>query len=100
MLVLLAILRLGDQAYGMRIHLEIVERAQRRCSLGALYTTLERLQQKGYISSSLGESTPERGGRAKKYFQILGAGASALKQAYAATTRMVEGLEPQLGGAW
>jgi DNA-binding PadR family transcriptional regulator len=96
-LVLLAILRLGEDAYGMRIHLEIEDRAQRRCSLGALYTTLDRLEQKGYLSSRIGEATPERGGRAKKYFRIKAAGECALKNAYAATRRMAEGLEPQLG---
>lgn len=96
-LVLLAILRLRDEAYGMRIHLEIEDRADRQCSLGALYTTLDRLEQKGYVSSSLGEATRERGGRAKKYFQIKAAGQRALKNSYAATRKMAEGLEPQLG---
>jgi len=98
-LVLMAILRLGDAAYGMRIHLELQERADRRCSLGALYTTLDRLQEKGYVSSWVGEATPERGGRAKKYFQLSAHGASALRQAYSATRRMAAGLEPQLGDA-
>jgi PadR family transcriptional regulator PadR len=97
-LVLFAILRLGEDAYGMRIHLEIEDRARRRCSLGALYTTLDRLEHKGYVSSHLGEATHERGGRAKKYFQIKAAGDLALKNAYATTRRMAEGLEPQLGG--
>jgi PadR family transcriptional regulator len=97
-LVLLAVLRLGSEAYGARIREEIEQRAERSCSLGALYTTLERLEEKGFVSSRLGESTPERGGRAKKYFKIEAAGSTALQQAYAATQKMVSGLEPLLGG--
>jgi len=97
-LVLMAILRLGEQAYGMRIHVELEEQAGRGSSYGALYTTLDRLEQKGYVSSSTGEPTPERGGRAKKYFQIKEPGEAALKQAIAATRSMARGLEPILGG--
>jgi len=98
-LVLLAILRLGDDAYGMRIHQEIQSRAGRNSSLGALYTTLDRLEQKGYVSSWVGDPTAERGGRAKKYFEIKAPGQLALRRSYEATRRMAKGLEPQLGGA-
>lgn len=98
-LVLLAVLRLRDDAYGMRIHRELEIRAERKCSFGALYTTLDRLEEKGYVSSRVGEPTAERGGRAKKYFQVKALGAAALKQACGATRRMTEGLEPMLGGA-
>jgi len=98
-LVLMAVLRLGDNAYGMRIHSEIETRAERRCSFGALYTTLDRLEEKGYVSSRIGEPTAERGGRAKKYFRLEAAGANALKQSYGATRRMAKGLAPLLGGA-
>jgi PadR family transcriptional regulator, regulatory protein PadR len=97
-LVILAVLRLGPNAYGTRIKGEIEGTAERTCSAGALYTTLERLEEKGYISSWVGEATPERGGRAKKYFRVQAAGSSALKQAFAATSRMVQGLEPLLRG--
>jgi len=97
-LVLMAILRLGEDAYGMRIRVELEERAGRSSSYGALYTTLDRLEQKGYVSSSTGDPTPERGGRAKKYFHIKAPGEAALKQALAATRSMVRGLEPVLGG--
>jgi DNA-binding PadR family transcriptional regulator len=97
-LVLLAILQLGQDAYGMRIHIELEERAERHSSYGALYTTLDRLEQKGYLSSYTGDPTPERGGRAKKYFQIEAAGEAALKQSVAAIRRMTKGLE-LLGGA-
>lgn len=97
-LVLMAILRLGEDAYGMRIRVELEQRAGRSSSYGALYTTLDRLEQKGYLSSSTGDPTPERGGRAKKYFQVKAPGEAALKQALAATRNMVRGLEPLLGG--
>ena len=97
-LVLMAVVRLGSEAYGMRIHHELESTARRRCSLGALYTTLDRLEVKGYVASQVGEPTPERGGRAKKYFQIKAHGERALKESYAATRRMAEGIEPLLGG--
>jgi PadR family transcriptional regulator, regulatory protein PadR len=98
-LVLMATMRLSNDAYGMRIHREIEERASRRCSFGALYTTLDRLEEKGYVSSRIGEKTAERGGRAKKYFRITAAGSAALKESYSATLHMAQGLESILGGA-
>jgi PadR family transcriptional regulator PadR len=97
-LILLALLRLGSDAYGMRIRREIVERTERRISLGAVYTTLERLEAKGFVSSWVGEPTAERGGRAKKFFRIEASGGSALKRSLAASANMVAGLEPALGG--
>ena len=97
-LVLMAVLRLENDAYGARIHQELENTARRKCSLGALYTTLDRLEDKGYISSYVGDPTPERGGRAKKYIRIKALGALALKQSYAATIRMAKGIEPMLGG--
>jgi DNA-binding PadR family transcriptional regulator len=98
-IVLLAVLRLGPDAYGFRVQQEIKERAGRDCSIGALYTTLDRLEQKGFVSSWMGEPTPERGGRAKKYFKVEASGEAALRQSYAATTSMVAGMESLLGGA-
>ena len=92
-LVLMAVLRLGDDAYGMRIHREIETRAKRHCSYGALYTTLDRLEQKGYVSSSVGEPTRERGGRAKKYFKLKNMGSAALRRYDESYSRMAEGLE-------
>ena len=70
-LVLLAILRLGEQAYGTTIRQILLDVIQRDVSIGALYTTLTRLEDKGLIRSAKGEATAERGGRAKKYFEIL-----------------------------
>lgn len=98
-IVLLAVLRLGTNAYGFSVQQEIQQRTGRTCSIGAIYTTLDRLEQKGFVSSRIGEPTPERGGRAKKYFKVDGAGEAALKHSYAATASMVAGLEPVLGGA-
>ena len=98
-LVLWSLVRLGDNAYGTTIHKEIESRARRSCALGALYTTLERLEGKGLISSKIGEPTAERGGRAKKYFRIEGAGAQALKDSYEALQRMAKGFVPRLEGA-
>lgn len=97
-LILLAILRLGDEAYGMRIRHEI-QAAGRSASLGAIYTTLDRLEEKRYVSSWVGDPSPERGGRAKKYFKVDSVGLSALKQAVETTTNLTQGLEQILGSA-
>jgi len=92
-LVLLALVRLGTNAYGMTIRREIEERAGRSVSIGAVYTTLERLERKGYVGSREGEATPERGGRAKRYFQIEALGQRALRDARLMMDRMWSGLE-------
>lgn len=78
-LVLLALVRLRENAYGVPIRREIAERTGRDVSFGAVYTTLERLERKGYVSSWLGDPTPERGGRAKRYFRIKAPGVRALE---------------------
>ncbi len=69
-LVLLAIARLGDDAYGVTIRREIATRTKRDLAFGSVYTTLARLEEKGLVASHLGDATPERGGRAKKHFVI------------------------------
>ena len=91
-LVLLALLRLRDNAYGVTIRRELMERAGKDISIGAVYTTLERLEGKGYVSSRLGEATAQRGGRAKRYFRIEARGAEALTAARDFVSRMGEGL--------
>ena len=91
-LVLLALLRLDNDAYGMEVRQEIEERTGREISYGAVYTTLDRLEQKGYVAHRLGEATPERGGRAKKYFRALPAGRQALRATQHALTVMSEGV--------
>jgi DNA-binding PadR family transcriptional regulator len=83
-LVLLSLVRLRDDAYGMRIRQDLEERGQRQVAIGAVYATLDRLERKGFVSSRLGDPTPERGGRAKRFFSITASGVEALHD-YAAT---------------
>lgn len=92
-IVLLAIMRLGDQAYGVAIRDEIRQRTGRNTAPGALYTTLDRLEQKGLVTSRLGEPTPERGGRAKRYYAVSAAGAEAVERAQRCYQRLLEGLQ-------
>jgi len=91
-IVLLALLRLGDEAYGVAVADEIAERAGRRVSLGAIYTTLDRMESKGLVGSRIGESTAERGGRAKRYFRPTADGIRALEASQRVLARMKEGL--------
>src|ERR1043166_2096122 len=69
-LVLRALARIGDRAYGVTIHDEIVRRARRDVTVASVYKTLERLEDKGFVASTIGEPTAERGGRRKKYFRL------------------------------
>lgn len=88
-IVLLALVQSGGTAHGALIRREIETRTTRDLSIGAIYATLERLQQKGYLSSTLGDPTPERGGRAKRLFRLEAAGKKAL-QVSATTLRSME----------
>ncbi|BDI29438.1 hypothetical protein CCAX7_14890 [Capsulimonas corticalis] len=90
-IVLLAVARLETSAYGVSIWQTVEEHAQRGVSVGSIYATLERLEQKGFISSRQGEATPERGGRAKRYFQIEATGEQALNEAQAIRQRLSAG---------
>lgn len=96
-IVLLSILRLEDTAYGVSIRSEIAERTGRQVAPGALYTTLERLEEKGLVASRMGDPTPERGGRAKRYYRVRASGIRAVKRAQTAYQSLLEGLE-LLGG--
>lgn len=91
--VLLAVARLGDEAYGTTIRREIDRRVGRDVSVGALYATLERLETKGLVRTREGEPTAQRGGRAKRYYALSGAGVRALRDARAVQDRMWEGLD-------
>ena len=91
-IVLLAILRLGDSAYGVTIADEILECTGREPSRGALYTTLDRMETKGLVRSSMGGASQQRGGRPKRYFSLTRAGRAALVRAQAAYRRLLEGL--------
>jgi PadR family transcriptional regulator PadR len=97
-LVLLAILRLGEDAYGLRIREEIADRARRTASLGTVYTALERLERKRLVSSWTGGATAERGGRSKRFFKVEAAGLLVLKESLSATKRMATGVEVLFGG--
>jgi DNA-binding PadR family transcriptional regulator len=90
--VLLAILRLGDEAYGVTIRREIAECTEREPAPGALYTTLDRLEEKGLVASTYGDPTPERGGRAKRYFTVTTRGVRAVARAQRAYQRLLKGL--------
>lgn len=91
-LVLAAILRQGKGAYGASIKREIEERSGRAPSLGALYATLTRLETKGFVSSQMGEATAERGGRAKRYYEIEAEGRAQLERSILSMRKMVQGI--------
>jgi DNA-binding PadR family transcriptional regulator len=91
-LILLAVLRLSGDAYGMRVRREISERTGRDVTIGAVYATLERLETKGLVSASTGEATPERGGRPKRSFEVTGAGVEAMNRTRQEIESMSEGL--------
>ena len=95
-LVLLALLRLGREAYGVAIRDEIEERTGRRVTVGAVYTTLLRLENKRLVATRLGEPTPQRGGRRKKYYRPLAAGRRELSASLDALRNMTRGLTPGL----
>ena len=98
-IVLLAVMRLAaldTDAYAVPILEQIESQAGRRIAWGALYTALDRLEAKGCLRSRLGESLPERGGRARRYFTITPAAVRALRESRLALMRLWNGLETQL----
>jgi len=97
-LVMLAVLRLGTNAYGMRVRQEIAARTGRDVTIGAVYATLERLAEKGLLTAALSDPTPERGGRAKRSFTLTGAGMEAANRARQDLASMLEGLQFPLAG--
>ena len=97
LMVMLVLLRLGDNAYGVPISQEIERQSGREVVLGSVYATLERLERKGFVSSHLGEPTPERGGRAKRYFRVTRKGLRAVRKTRQAFIRLWSGL-PELEG--
>lgn len=95
-LILLAMLRLGEDAYGVTIQEEIQSRTGRDVSIGSVYTTLDRLERKRYVCSRMGDPTPERGGRRKKLYQLEAAGSAALTHSCRAVLSMLDGIEADL----
>jgi len=92
-IVLLAVLRLGQNAYGVPIRREIEKRTGRELTVGALYRTLDRLEEKGYVHSWLGDPVAERGGRAKRYFRVERLGVAALRLAQRELAAMWQGID-------
>ena len=91
-LMLTAATRLGEDAYGAAIRQEIENATRHRCSIGALYTTLDRLEAKGFIKTRMGDPTPQRGGRPKRMVRITAKGIQAARDFYAAVTRVSRGV--------
>jgi DNA-binding PadR family transcriptional regulator len=91
-LVLLAIVRLGEDAYGVPIRREIEKRTHRSLTVGALYRTLDRMESKGLVRSRFSDPTPERGGRSKRYFKVEPAALRALRESRDALSAMWEGV--------
>ena len=95
-IVLLALVRVDQNAYGMTVRREIEQCTGRNISIGAVYATLERLQAKGFVTSFTGEPTPERGGRAKRVFRVEAAGMRALQISRETIVSMTAGLNDGL----
>jgi PadR family transcriptional regulator PadR len=98
LLVMLTIMRLGEEAYGVPISREIEHQTRRDVAFGTVYATLERLQKKGFVSSNLGEATPERGGRAKRYFRVTSTGLRTVRETKQSLVRLWRGLRELEGG--
>ena len=96
-MVLLALIRLGEDAYGVPIAAAIEDTTGRAVSLGSVYAALDRLEGKEFITSRIGEPTPERGGRAKRHFRVTARGVREAKAARKAFSRLWAGI-PELGG--
>lgn len=100
-LVLSSAARLAGDAYGAKIRLDMEEIAGRACSIGALYTTLDRLEQKGFVKTWMGDPTPQRGGRPKRMVQVTAKGAREAAAFYTAVLRVTRGVswEAQRAGS-
>ncbi|HEX7284549.1 MAG TPA: PadR family transcriptional regulator [Candidatus Angelobacter sp.] len=94
-LLLTAAARLGDEAYGAAIRQEIQDATGEPCSIGALYTTLDRLESKGFIKTRMGDPTPQRGGRPKRLVRVTADGVKAASDFYAAVARVSRGVSWQ-----
>jgi DNA-binding PadR family transcriptional regulator len=95
LMVVLALMRLGDDAYGVPICRELERQTGREVSVGSVYATLERLEEKGFVSSRLGKPTAERGGRVKRYFRVTTTGVREIRKTQRSLMNLWSGL-PQL----
>lgn len=98
LMVMLAVLRLGREAYGVPIAAEIAQRTGREMLQGSVYAILERLESKGLVASRLGEATPQRGGRAKRYFALTAEGIRQVRETQRALEALWQGV-PKAAGA-
>ena len=96
-IVMLALLRLGADAYGAAVCAEIEKRSGREVSVSAVHTTLERLEQKGMLRSRIGDPTPQRGGKRKRHYEVAAPGLRAMQASYRSLRNMTDGLEKLLG---
>ncbi|MHA7901370.1 MAG: PadR family transcriptional regulator [Henriciella sp.] len=99
LIVMGALMRLGDAAYGVAIIEEIEHRTGRDVSVGALYSTLNRLEKKGYVEARMGEASAVRGGRAKRFFRVTRQGQTQVERSAIALHSMMQGLPAWLKGA-
>jgi DNA-binding PadR family transcriptional regulator len=96
-IVLMATLHLGQDAFGSAIRTQIEHRTGRAVSRGSVYITLDRLEEKGLLQSKLGDASTRRGGRPKRLFKVTATGVKAVRHSVTMLTRMHRGLEPILG---
>ena len=98
LMVLLAVVRLGEDAYGVPISKELLILARREVALGSIYAALDRLEQKAFVTSSLGDPTPERGGRAKRYFRVTARGIREARETQQVLVRLWTDIPALKGG--
>jgi DNA-binding PadR family transcriptional regulator len=98
LMVLLALIRLGDKAYGVPIFEELEKRIGRDVAIGSVYAALERLEGKGFVTSELGEPTAERGGRAKRFFRVTARGLKEVRETQRSLVELWNGLPELQGG--
>ena len=96
-LVLLALVRLGPDAYGATVSIEIEQQTGRPVSISAVHTTLDRLEEKGFVRSRLGEPTSQRGGKRKRHYGVQSIGLRTLQSSIRALKRMTDGIDDLLG---
>ena len=98
LMVMLALLRVADKAYGVTISKALAENGGREAALGSVYAALDRLESKGLVASELGDPTPERGGRAKRYFRVTGKGLREVRAARRTLVKLWSGIPALHGG--
>ena len=98
LMVMLALIRIGDEAYGVPISLEIEEHSGHEVAFGSVYAALDRLQNRGFVTSTVGEPTAERGGRARKYFRMTGKGMKVVQETQQTLMRLWKGMPKLEGG--